>query len=909
MDVIFHAPMVLGALAVLPLLWLLFRALPPRPRPQLMSSLLLLRRVQVQRSVQYRTPWWLTVLRLAMVAASIVALAQPHVQRPDAAVPVAPEGLPVVLVVQNGWASAAMWSSVQAAAVATVTEARREGRGVVLWAAASEKAPTLLDPSAALARVRAMRPQPWPAAPLAASRFAEAPERVARTVVLSDGLAREGQQEALRWLQRRGPVVVVQPPADGRHGVVAGAPRIRADGWALTVQRPAFSSAPALPLAVIVRGGDGALLSRQAHVLPAGEGEAVLNLALPPAVRRSAAVLQVTPQVPGVDTSAAATAFLPRGRHAVRVGIASMEDGTGVPLLSPVHYIARALEPVAEPTVAPLGDLLAAQVDAVILPDGPVPAAMRASLEAMVRQGGVLIRFAGPLLDGARAQAGRAADEDALLPVPLARGTRSVGGALSMTAPLGLGEAAPDSPLAGVPLTGDVRVHTQILARPGLDLDQRVWATLEDGTPLVSGKGLGQGWLALVHTSANTEWSDLVLSSVFGDLLERLVGLGSGREGTPGRYAAHDVLDAWGGRVAAPTAVRARHVALPDDLGLSVQDVPAGLYRSTEASGAVWTVNLGPRLEPPMPMRNLPTGVIVKGLDDAVTSVPLAPVFMALALMLWVAETLASLWLAGRLRLRPWATTALLAALMTAPPARANDDVLEALALPRLAHVQTGVSTVDAVAQAGLESLTDYVMLVSSAELGEPMTVNPNVHDLVLFPFLYWPVVAQPLPLSDGGRERVQRYLATGGVILFDTRDSMAVTADGASTPERQALAKLLQGLAVPPLTPMPEDHVLTRSFFLLSAAPGRTTGDTVWVAEPLRTNDGVSALVVGSHDWAGAWARDERGRPLFAAVPGGMAQRDLAYRFGLNAVMVALTGNYKEDQVHLPAILERLTQ
>ena len=43
--------------------------------------------------------------------------------------------------------------------------------------------------------------------------------------------------------------------------------------------------------------------------------------------------------------------------------------------------------------------------------------------------------------------------------------------------------------------------------------------------------------------------------------------------------------------------------------------------------------------------------------------------------------------------------------------------------------------------------------------------------------------------------------------------------------------------------------------------------------------------------------------------IPGGQRQRTLAYRFGVNLVMYALTGNYKGDQVHVPAILQRLGQ
>ena len=68
-------------------------------------------------------------------------------------------------------------------------------------------------------------------------------------------------------------------------------------------------------------------------------------------------------------------------------------------------------------------------------------------------------------------------------------------------------------------------------------------------------------------------------------------------------------------------------------------------------------------------------------------------------------------------------------------------------------------------------------------------------------------------------------------------------------------------------------------------------------------------AVIVGSNDYAAAWARDREGRALYAVVPGGERQREMAERFGVNLVMYALTGNYKADQVHVPALLERLGQ
>ena len=98
---------------------------------------------------------------------------------------------------------------------------------------------------------------------------------------------------------------------------------------------------------------------------------------------------------------------------------------------------------------------------------------------------------------------------------------------------------------------------------------------------------------------------------------------------------------------------------------------------------------------------------------------------------------------------------------------------------------------------------------------------------------------------------------------------------------------------------------MLTQAYYLLQEFPGRWSGGRLWVAQ----GEGISPLVVGNSDWASAWAEDELGQPLAALGEGGGGRREMALRAGVNLVMYALTGDYKSDQVHLPAILERLGQ
>jgi hypothetical protein len=116
----------------------------------------------------------------------------------------------------------------------------------------------------------------------------------------------------------------------------------------------------------------------------------------------------------------------------------------------------------------------------------------------------------------------------------------------------------------------------------------------------------------------------------------------------------------------------------------------------------------------------------------------------------------------------------------------------------------------------------------------------------------------------------------------------------------------------------VPEDHVLTKSFYLLRSFPGRWDNGALWVeagagsdgdGRKARRADGVTSIMVTSNDFASAWALDASGRPLYPVVPGGEDQREMALRTGINIVMHALTGNYKADQVHVPALLERLGQ
>jgi hypothetical protein len=356
-------------------------------------------------------------------------------------------------------------------------------------------------------------------------------------------------------------------------------------------------------------------------------------------------------------------------------------------------------------------------------------------------------------------------------------------------------------------------------------------------------------------------------------------------------------------------------------------DVPPGLYSGPDRAIARNVLTPDSVLAPVA----WPNRLTVEGLETA-REAPLKGFALAAALALLMADVIASLALSGRLRgPRAGAAAALVLAIAIAAqapvPAMAqqdSDDRLAVLATSEvvLGHVVTGDSRLDDRARAGLFGLSRALTARTAIEPADPIAVNIETDELSFFPFLYWPVAAdQPIP-SEEAYAKLNRYLRGGGMILFDTRDAN-IGGFGTDSPEGRKLRALARPLDIPPLEPIPGDHVLTRAFYLLQDFPGRFASRDVWVEAapadarqvegmPFRDlNDGVTPVVIGGNDWAGAWATDQRGAPLYPVGRGGTGerQREIAMRFGVNLIMHVLTGNYKSDQVHVPALLDRLGQ
>jgi hypothetical protein len=897
----FVSPWLLVALAGLPIIWWLLRVMPPAPRRIAFPAIRLLLGLVPREETSARTPVWLILLRMALAALVMLGVAHPLLN-PQARLP---SSGPIIFVVDDGWAAARDWPARQAALNNLLAQADREDRQVVLVTTAptgTDEPPAGLTPMRAAdarAAIESLLPKPWPVdrrAALARLEMLSLPD-TSSAIWLSDELSDgDGYKELAAYLAKRGSLrYLAAPAAEAPLMLAAGDPN--AQDVAVVV-RSVPTPAPRL-YQIRASGDDGRLLARQATTIEPGAKAADVLLAFPSELRNRLSRIEIEG-----DQSAGAVLLIDERWRRRPVGIVAAANTKGQPLLAQNYYVERALGPFTEIRRGSVSDLLKRELAVLIFSDtGPDSAAEEAAIGKWIESGGLLLRFAGPHL---------AEQGDHLLPVRLRHGGgRTIGGALSWEQPAKLAPFTPDSPFVGLAVPADVTVSRQVLAEPDLDLANKTWARLVDGTPLVTAEKRGQGWIVLVHTTANADWSNLALSGLFLEMLRRVEAMSQGiTEAGEDALPPVETLDGFGRLQRAPSAARP---ILGREMATTAASPrhPPGFYGTADARRAL---NLSTGIKDLRPIDHLPQGVVRETFGIG-REIDLRPPLLTVALLLALVDLVIAYTLRGLLRRRParLAAVVILAVLGGSSVARSDDAfVVQATSELRLAYIQTGNQETDALSRAGLLGLTATLNRRTAVETAEPLAVDLERDELIFFPLLYWPVVSTQAAPSPRAVERINRYLETGGTILFDTRDANDQTPApvGGAISSTQRLRRLVAGVKMPPLVPIPPDHVLTKSFYLLHDFPGRWNVGTLWV-EPVedRVNDGVSSVIVGANDWAGAWAVDGQGRAAFAVVPGGEPQREMAMRFGINLVMYVLTGNYKSDQVHVPAILERLGQ
>ncbi|WP_210384889.1 DUF4159 domain-containing protein [Bradyrhizobium neotropicale] len=926
----FAEPMLLLGLLSLPALWWLLRVMPPRPRRIEFPPTRLLFDIQPREETPSRTPWWLTLLRLLAAALVIFAAAGP-IWNPQTGL--ASSKAPLVILLDDGWSSASSWDARIRAADELIASADNDRRGVAL-VPLSEPARdiTLMPAGTARVALRQLAPKPYSI------------DRVDTLPVIDRFLKATGDAE-IAWLSDGVDTGRGTEFTEGLGKLVENRTLTIYEGGAPSAQALVAAENAAAKMTVKVLRTETGITSGTVRALdakgsPIGEArytfapqdrETEASFDLPVELRNDIARLEISG-----ERSAGAVQLLDKRWRRRAVGVVSgATNDTAQPLLASTFYLSRALSPFADVRLGDRGapqqaiaQFLDQRLPMIVMADvGTLSPDIRERLNAWIDQGGVLVRFAGPRL----AQA-----DDDLVPVKLRRGGRVLGGSLTWEKPQHLASFTAEGPFAGVPVPKDVTVSRQVLAEPDAVLATKSWASLEDGTPLVTGEHRGKGVVSLFHVGADSRWSDLPMSGTFVEMLRRLVDM-SGYTSTPGAGVAGEAkaetvaplrtLDGFGAFGPPPSTAK----PMPADYrDRATPDHPPGLYGPADAPIAVNTLATADRIAPLdtsalRARRASYTNAEPRDLRGILLSSALGLFLLDAIVVAMLGAGLAALW---RRRAAPAALAlAFLLASMAPSATRAensDDFAMKAVSQTRLAYVVTGNADVDSIVKAGMSGLTLFLAQRTALEAGDPVGVDPARDELAFFPLIYWPIVpGAPKPPQDA-INKIDAYMKQGGTVLFDTRDAVeAPPGDngGSQTPGMQALREILSSLDVPELEPVPREHVLTKTFYLLRDFPGRFTSGQTWVEtlpredddeaaqRPARGGDGVSPIIITSNDLAGAWAIRPDGQAMLPLTPGEPRQREFAFRAGVNIVMYTLTGNYKADQVHAPALIERLGQ
>ncbi len=915
----FASPWILAGALALPLVWLLLRLTPPTVKQISFPAIRLLLDLDPTQRTTAQTPPWLIILRLAVLILALLGLADPILNFARSG----ERSGPVIVAFDDGWAAATHWDNRVKALRDVLETADRRGQPVAVVATAptAQIMPVKLQTGReALETAVRLAPSPWP------TDRAKAAERVkalakagmpsdASTVWIADGVGDPGAGELAGALAAIGPLTIID--AQGLTQPIVQFPPSRsfaakteASGNDIEVKLGRIGTGqPQASETVRALDGENQVVAQTVVTFGAGASTATARLAMPTELANRIARFDV-------ENVASAAATVLSDDHWQRrpVGLASATvNGVRAPLLENAYYIREALGPYADVRSGDLDTLMERPLAVLIMADGgKILDSEQDRIGAWVDGGGLLVRFAGPNLTG---------NVDPLLPVKLREGGRTFGGAMSWSTPASVAPFPSTSPFKDLLVPDDVSITSQVLAEPAADLAGKTWARLQDGTPLVTATRKGQGWIVLIHVTATPEWSKLPLSGLFVDMLRRLVDISRGIQGETeeavGQLPPRNLIDGFG-RLTPPGPATGA-IAAQDIAKLAAGPAtPPGLYGQP---GATRALNLSANLPDLKALPEPPLGATRMGFDQVARERVLKPWLLLMALLLLLADIVVSFALRRLLpeRFAPVAV-ALLALTLLAPHAKAAEPRREldvdpairaAIVDTRLAYAATGNADADRIAGAGLNVLTQLLAARTAAELSEPARVDLNANNITVdgllgYPLIYWritPGFRLPPPKALAA---LNAYLHRGGMVVFDAPDQAgAVAADGKN---HARLEEIVRNLDIPPVSKVANDHVLTRTFYLMKGLPGRYTDGEILVETGSSATDGTSSVIIGANDWAAAWAKDANGIALYAAIPGGETQRELAYRAGINMVMYALTGNYKADLVHLPAIMQRLT-
>ncbi|WP_254493724.1 DUF4159 domain-containing protein [Bartonella sp. B1099] len=923
----FSAPFLLLGLLFLPVIWWLLRISPPPPRKELFPPLRFLPKSTHQQETAKHTPWWLLLLRLTIAALVIIALARPTWNQK----PISFSGSqPLALIIDNGWASVKEWKKRISIAEMLLAQAEKQQKNIYLVATAENDISNVEPEPAKVIKQHLihLQPRPWPVNRVhILKEFSKINKGKPLDIAyLSDGLQTNDDEQTFSLLEELKPRNFLWYLADISD--LIGITSIENSNGNMVARIIRSTTHDAMPATLSLYDSHNKLLGQFTKNFSVGKTTALIPFDVPLELRNDIAWIKVNNQ-----NHAAATFLVDSHSRISRVALLSPDTNEMTqPLLAPFYYIIKALQGHTQ-LITSGGRELSTDIDH-LLKQNPsifimgdmvnIPEKAEKKLSDFVNKGGTLIRFAGEKLSSAE-------HYDSLLPVPLRQGQRSLGSIMSWTKPQKLAPFAKNSFFFDLPFPEDVTVSRQILAEPIPDLFEKTWLSLSDGTPLITAAKRGKGTLIFIHIAPDPTWSNLPLSGFFAQMLQKLITLGSFENTNPThREKRTRVQNPWrtiaaDGQLQVPPSDVVPLVFDTQNPPRPSYHIPPGLYGVKNDFYALNLLTDSSRLRQ---QSSLPTSLNKNPLSYDTKEKNLIGPLLGLALLLFAFDHFLILWMGGifsfhKRRNLFFFPLIILIGLFSydsrlhAQTTENHHDSVQAAGATHLAYVITNNHEIDTTSKSGLEALSQFIAERTMLTPGSVRALDLDKDELSFYPLIYWPIDVQSPILTPKTLEKINNFMKHGGTILFDTCDQIKsnLNLEGDATPETQRLRTILKGLNIPSIEPASTDHVVARSFYIMPDFPGLYRGSPLWVESSstnkknknsLASGDNVSSLLITANNFAAAWALDEKGTWKYPLVPNDPMQRLWAFRAGLNIVLYVLTGNYKADQIHVPALLER---
>ena len=926
MHLSFYHPLYLISLLLLPLIYFLIKLTPPQPHVILFPPISILKKLVPAEKTPKNSPLLLLIVRLFLVGAIITALAGPYYQISDKVII---NNQPLLIVVDDSWSSAQDWDQRKNFIQNLIHEAELQSVPAYIYAASDNNISQFIDYATTRNRIKILNPKTY------VPNYSEAINIIREFTKshenchifwLAPALAHPDAGEFITSLEsdkKKTPNISIY--ANHNDIKILRNPINQKEAIHIDIEN--YNQSLNSPIEIIASDFYGNTLFQQ-HFDQKFQTKDKILIKAPLELRNKVSHLRINNQ-----HTAGSVALLDDRSRRARIGIfAQSKDNSTQPLLSAYYFLSKALNPFADivipnsGSITPIDDLLSQNITTLILSDvGLLTEPDEHAVAKFLTDGGSLIRFSGPNL---------AAKADDLLPVKLRPASRNLGGAISWEKPKKIAQFEHSSPFYEFSIPDDILISRQLLAEPTNDLNDKTWVRLEDGTPLVTAERRGKGLLVFFHISAETSWSNLPISGLFIDMLNKLSlysfisdeikknDVTEINNSSQLSLRAVKLLDGFGNFLPGPID-SVPSISLNNSGFTDSNNLP-GFYVDGSITRAVQPISKNEILSK---LDDIIKNKTINTLDD-ISRYDLSSVFLLLSVLLFLIDTLLSTPKSNlSINIFKFLKLILFITILLAPNDEAYATSSPSDQLPskemisiltsRLAYVLNGDNNIDATAYDGLKHLTNELRARTSYEPGDPIGLDLNKDDLSLYPLIYWPIYASMPQPNEKVIQKLATFMRFGGTVIFDTRNGDAYSNVIGESQESSWLRLLLQQLDVPVVEQVPRDHVITKTYYLINKIQGSSEPCDSWVektfmdvADEQRNNviqstDNVSSLIITSCNLASAWSRFSRENNFSSNKD--THNLELAMRSGINIVMYTLTGNYKSDQVHKRRIIERL--